>query len=211
MLRVFQTFCLTLVLATAAHAELVHELFYRLPEFDAMDHSIMLDPGTTLDAKIIFRETVSGDSTAIIGGAGLGGVGFRMTAEGSDGRFSVLERPNFQISSIVNSDDTIAGASPFGGVTAVNSIGNGVFEAEVGTVQLTAPTGGETLFSFVDPQPTADNFAGLGPGTTINDSAIRFGSLSVSAVPEPGSVLALSMFAVGGLVYRRRRMARLAN
>lgn len=209
MFRFFQTMSLVLLSVSPLSAEIVHEVFYRLPEGDAIDMKLLVDPGMTLDATIVFRESVTGATNPIVGATGLGGVGIRMTATGGDGRLTILERPNFQIPSTVNDATTIAGASPFGGIVSITSPLEGVFEAVIGQVQLMAPTvpGEETVFSFVDPQPTADNFSGLGPGTTLNESAFRLGTLSVTAVPEPGSLMALSVLGLGGIVWHRRRSA----
>ena len=207
MTKAFYVSCLALLLCSTASGEIVHDVFYRTPGGEALESNFELVPGESFDAEVVFRERVSGGTAPIIGETGLGGIGLDLTANGGDGRMKILERPNFQISATFDDDDTIAGASPFGGVAPVNSPSEGVYEAVVGSVRLTAPTlaGSETVFSFADPQPTADNFAGVGPGTTLDDSAINFSSVSVTAVPEPGSLLALSALATGGFVYHRRR------
>jgi hypothetical protein len=207
MTKAFYVSCLALLLCSSASGEIVHDVFYRAPGGEPLEPRMQLLPGESFDAEIIFRETVSGGTAPIIGETGLGGIGLDLISNGADGRVEVLERPNFQIPANINDDDTIAGASPFGGIAPVSSPSEGVFEAVVGSVRISAPTlaGSETVFSFADPQPTADNFAGVGAGTTLDDSAINFSSVSVTAVPEPGSLLALSALATGGFVYQRRR------
>lgn len=211
MVRIAQILTLTLLFGSAGRAELVHELFYRLPNgADGIGLELLADRGGVLDATIVFRETVFGNADPIIGATGLGGVGFRMTADGNDGRLSVLERPTFQIPSPEDGGLVIAGASPFGdGVTSITSPSSGVFEAILGRVQLVASTveGAESLFSFVDVNLQRDDFAGRGPDTTLRDSTIRMGTLSITAVPEPSHLLVLSLTVLGGLVFWKRGSA----
>ena len=204
-------FILTL---TSSQGEIVYDMFYRTSQGDAFDSVILLNAGATVTADIIFRETVDGGTATNIGVNQLGGVGFHLLTNGSDGTFTIVSRPNFDIpnnNSVNGNDaDTISGASPFtGGVAPVTNPSPGVYEANIATVQLTAPSIGNasTVFSFVDSQPDGiQNFGGNGVGNGIDDQLIQFQSLTLTviAVPEP-SLTAFVGFGIMGVGFSKCR------
>jgi hypothetical protein len=94
-------------------------------------------------------------------------------------------------------------------------IGGGQREAVFGTVDLTAPTIGQTTFTLADFNPVADgDFTTFGTGAFGLESISAasggglFGrSVTLSAVPEPGSTLFVSSIVACGLcrAYRQKK------
>ena len=199
---------------TISHAALVYEVFYRLNGADAIDSTILTSPGAVFsDAEIVFRETVTGGDTPVLGSSSLGGVAIDLSFAGGSGFFSnVTTSTGFNIPLPFADSDTIAGAAFGVGISPFES-SFGVFDAVVGTVDLTAPSviGEQTFFALADSQPalTTSNFDVVGAGD-IDDLAIQFRTLTLaaSAVPEPGSVAFLAVAGtVLGVARRKRRAA----
>ena len=201
------TFLLCLfVTAQAARAEVVYDVFFRSTLGDSLDDQYSVDPGAQFQADIILRESVTGTSSANIGANGLGGLAYRIGTAGGDGTFNITARPTFQLTTF-NTSNTVGGANLFGSIVPVQDLGSGVFEANIGTVSLTAPNSGVTQFTLSDPRPESD-FAGLGQGNNIDDAAVSFRSMtlsSITAIPEPSSALMLAGFGGVALLRRRRR------
>ncbi len=190
-------------LAPAARSEVVYELFFRSSFGDSLDELFVVAPGERFEASVILQETVTGTSEANVGVNGLGGFGYRISTLGGDGSFEITARPNTLFTTF-DTPDAAGGANFASTVAPVESIGNGVFEVNIGTVALTAPTlGAVTEFQLSDPRPASD-FAGLGTGNNIEDDLVRFRSVTLSAIPEPSSAFALAGLA-GCIVATSRR------
>lgn len=198
---------------TVARADLVYDVFYRIDGSDAIDSTVFTSPGTVFTGtEVVFRETVTGGDTPVLGSSSLAGVAIDLSSVGGSGLFSnVTTSTAFNIPSFLADSDTIAGAAIGVGVIPVES-SPGVFDAVVGTVDLTAPGnfGEQTLFTLADAQPasTISNFDVIGPGD-IDDSAIRFRAVTLTAtstaVPEPGSFAFLSVMGTFLAMRRGRR------
>lgn len=209
MLKLCQTIGVLIMLSSTVSAELTYNLFFRLEDApDTLDVNVDLLPGQEIGASIVLQER-STDPAAHRMANGLGGVNLMIAAEGSNGAFAITSRPTVGFALPDDSDTQIARTNPFPpGLTTVSQLENGVLETVIGTVMLKAPTEmGSTTFSLVDPFPNNTTFAGVGSGTGFPKENFRLGTATITAVPEPGSLLALSVMGLGGIVWHRRRSA----
>ncbi len=201
--------CSLLLLFSAtlpARADVVYDVFFQFQGQELLDGSLEVTPGTRFDAlDVIFRETVTGTSQPVVGESQLGGVGIAIVPDGGSGSFTnITTNPLF---SIGNSSDAIAGAAlGVGPALEEVGVGTGIFQTSVGTVDLIAPSAPHetTVFRLADLQPTSNNFRGI-LGQPIDDSAINFRTLTITAIPEPSSVFALVALTGSVVVTSRRR------
>lgn len=194
-----------LITASTSQAASVFELFFSVNGQEGLDSTFVEPAGAVLPSEIIFRETVT-DGTGQITIPGIGFVNANITAVGGDGSFSTPQVSS-ALTPIGTADaDTLAGSGFFSGVNPVET-SPGVFDAVVGTIDLTAPTFGSTTFTLSD-FGGGNDFEIVGGGG-IDDADVIFRSVTVTtttAVPEPNSMAALAM--LGGTIairYRRRR------
>lgn len=192
--------------------------------FDQTDLSLL--PGESTDVQIFLDETIdTGDSFILGSGSGLNGLitaRFDIQQTGSgDSMISAAAPAMSMTGSVITGVGT-----PL--VTFANAIGFDIADVPVvgfdngpltrsvflGSVSLTAGSAGSTnLFQLADASAGDDFVIGDGLDGLISgdpnvflDAGISFGSVSVTAVPEPSSAIAI-LIAVAGLVHYRRRTA----
>ena len=206
MIRLATCVLIGVLMAPCCQSAIVYDLFFRIGTDDAIDGQFNVQSGQQFDVEVILRESVTTPDAPNMGANGLGSFGFRIQQVGADGGFVINTRPNFQLDKFPGSDDTVGGANIFGSVVPIDDRTGGVFEGTLATVTLTAPSSGSTRFEFVDPEPGLSNFAALGAGNNIDDGSVGFRSatLSVTAIPEPSSLLFMSGLGAVLLVRRRR-------
>lgn len=179
---------------------------------DSFIDEALVTPGESIRIDVFAREV--GDTTTL-SEQGLAAMGLRGTFDSSFGQVESVQVANFLLLPETTIDASggsfnLAGGDPtFSGIKGTQ-IGLGSFSFVANRI-------GSSAISFADLSPgqgESDFTAGESPFDDLDPiffSGGRTFSLTVTAVPEPGSVLAFSLFAVGGLVYRRRRIARPAN
>jgi hypothetical protein len=206
MYRLLASFVLIFGATAPARAEVVYDVFFQFQGQELIDDVLLVSPGTRFDAvDVIFRETVTGSSQPVVGNSQLGRVGIAIVPTGGSGDVTdFATNPLFTIGVL---PDAIAGFT-FDVGPALEEIGtdSGIFQASVGTVSLIAPSTPfeTTVFRMGDLQPGSNNFRGIA-GQTIDDSAINFRQLTITAIPEPSGVFALVALAGGVVATSRRR------
>ncbi|WP_182866370.1 PEP-CTERM sorting domain-containing protein [Stieleria mannarensis] len=203
-----------------ANAEISYDLLLRTSRGDGIDSTLATNAGEKLTAEIVIRETVTGTNTSLLGAANLNAYNLSLQSIGGDGLFESLTLNGdggFDAGSTPTSL-TFASFGPGFGQPGRSSIdrGNGIYEASLGTVTLQAPTAGETRFvvsdgTAVDGDFTTFQTVGFGLESAATNSGGGFIgraltlSTQVTAIPEPSSVLALSLVCSAGLLRSRRR------
>ncbi len=217
------------MLGQHADAALTYGLFFRGGPFTEPSEAIVpVAPGQRFDnVGLFFREVVTDGSTSILASEVIQGYRISVSAMGSDGRFENFvtdETGGFATDQGAGVTNTI-GFSQFAfnpirfglGKQAVEtSPGSGIFEARIGTLDLIAPSVGQTTFTSFP----ADGFPGdigtSGPrGTELvgfEGGAFVNASLTVTAIPEPSSVALLAGLGAFGAfrLHRKRKLAKTA-
>lgn len=220
--------------SSAANGAITYDLVFRTPgESGEFTSEVSLRSGETLvGVELLLIERVTGSSVSILGNdlgfAGAGGVDNRfgnlsdfaadLSVTGSDGSFTNLETntiggvPNTNLTD----DDTIAytaGGTFFDqpGMQA-SFVATGVLEVSLGTVDIVAPTVGQSTYNLADIDVNSPNFRTFGVGSLETAAAASGGSfnsgiLTVSAIPEPSSFFGLGFLSLA-LTLRRRRNSR---
>ena len=175
----------------------------------------------TTKAYIILRESLSGSDPpelSLLSGSGVSGVALSVRRTQGDATMS-----NFQLSEGlsffgVNPDPNptlLADRIEFNSISAATFSGAGAGESlsqfVLGTFDVT--TAGEGISSFavgnLTNQPLVSPLgigAPLGDSLEVAASAIMYGSATITAVPEPGSVAGLAALVIGGALVHRRRL-----
>ncbi|TWU56523.1 hypothetical protein Poly51_24340 [Rubripirellula tenax] len=204
--------------SSVADAAISYELFFRAPELGDMNRVIVpASPGQVFsNVDVFIREIVTDGDTPVLATQRISSYGIDIAAAGSDGRFANVMTDITNGSATAAADDntfSYSGLSIFGqGRTAVD-VGGGIFEARLGSVDLIAPTIGESMFSLLRTNNDAGdigtdtvNLVGRNGGSFIDGSL----TLRATAVPEPSSILLLS--AAGAVsFYQLRRRRKLAK
>ena len=205
--RTFLAATVMLCLATpTVNAASVFELFFRVDGIDGLDTTLIQTPGLVSPSEIVLRETVT-NMTDPLTPLGINGINANIQATGSDGSFSAPGIVSPLVANANTADaDTLGAFNFFAGINPVE-ISPNVFDAVVGTIDLTAPTVGATTFTLSD-FSAGNDFDVLTPAT-IPDGDITFRSVtlqSTTAVPEPGSMATLALLGgTAAIRYRRRR------
>ena len=217
-------FLLVITVAPDASAAITYDLVFRLPGAENYaSGEILAQPGEEfIGTQILLVETVAEGIQSPLAQANLNAFSARVSAEAGTGAFRNLTLfseggiPGGQNGeSVLN----MIALGPFLNQPGRNSVsvGERVREALLGTVDLIAPgeAGVTTAFLLDDADPLRDgDFTtfesgafGLESIAQTSGGAFRGGSLTITAVPEPGSLLALSVIGLGGIVWHRRRSA----
>lgn len=224
-LKMVAMICFVGLMMGPVHAAVTYQLEFRSSEVDMEPGgTIFATPGQVFSGvQVVLAETVSGGSESYFAASNIAGYSADLSVSGGDGAFrnlSLNTEGGFAAGRNGESTLNFASFGPALGQTGRESsvVSDGRREALLGIVDLVAPTSGSSMFSVFDSKPEVDGdfgtfltSAGLESLSVESGGGFFGGSVSVTAVPEPGSMLALSVFAVGGIVYRRRRMARSAN
>jgi hypothetical protein len=232
MFRLLRFVCFAMVafaVLAPARAELVYDLAFRFSGDTAPiangANFVVSSNQQFVGVELLLVERVFGTTQSIFGNDALVSgnrfgnlLGFQanLGAIGADGQFANAQVNTTGGAANPNNDaDTVAyldlGSAIFNqpglGSTLIEP---GVRAALLGTVDLTAPTLGQTTFTLSDFSTANGDFGTFGVGGLENAAAasggsFNNGSFSVTAVPEPSSFLALACLGVGGAWYRRRR------
>ena len=201
---------LSFVSIGSASAATTFDLFVRTSQFDGIDFDFSALPNTTLDGTIVLRETVTEGSESLLAASNLNAAGLRVSAEGSDGRFTDLVTDTSGGVAPNNTADTLTYAAFGAGFgqpgKPAEEVGNGIREIVLGGFTINGPSAGQTTFALNDLNPgrTGDFTTFLGP---LDEGEFNFRSFTLTAIPEPGAVGTL--MAVGMFVsLRRKRRAR---
>ena len=200
------------IACSPAEAALTYSLEIEVPK-------TVVRPAETLGASLVLREISDGvddPAVSLRNGSGVAGFSARIFRSSGDAMISNLRvvdgfnffganpSPNPSISP-TDVQLTVSTADFFSGVGA----GSDRSEMVLATFDITVGGVMESIFqvgNLVDPLPNPLGIgAPLGDFREVNASSIRFGSLSVTAVPEPGGLLALSVLGLGGVAWYRRR------
>ncbi|TWU38494.1 PEP-CTERM sorting domain-containing protein [Novipirellula artificiosorum] len=172
---------------------------------------------------MILRESIGDTDTSILGASNLNACAVNLSASGSDGTFLNLACDTTGgFETVANDADTLSYAA-FGPTLMQpgkdsDDLGNKQREVLIGTVDLVAPsTIGETVFRLSDFNPALDgdfttfdsSVAGLGLESLAVSSGGSFNtrSLTVTAVPEPSSLVLIGGFITLGASRRCRKNA----
>ena len=213
-LRMWGYGLLIAVAVSPAEAALTYSLEIDVP-------TTVLQPSETTGASLVLREIsggADGPAVSLRNGSGVAGFSarvFRSSGDAVISNFRVIDgfnlfganpSPNPTISP-TDVQVTVSTANFFSGVGA----GSDRNEMVLATFDITAGEVMESVFqvgNLVQPLPNPLGIgAPFGSFREVNASSISFGSLTVTAVPEPGSLLALSVMGLGGIVWHRRRSA----
>ncbi|QDT06768.1 hypothetical protein K227x_51840 [Rubripirellula lacrimiformis] len=194
--------------APISQAALVYDVFFKIAGSEAADIIIPAAPGQVFaGAEVYLRETKAEVDASVLASAPVLSFAVQVLA---DGEGSATNATQVGAGTALSSPNTLSELSFVGARSAVSN-GN-VAEFLLGTVDLVAPAtvGGSSRFTFADPQASVNNFR-LSNGGVISDDLFtsRSLTLSVAAVPEPSTVLALA--AVGGVAAYRLRRRKLAK
>ena len=217
---------------SSTKAAVVYELAFRFSgEADLITNGanfVVASREDFLGVEMLLVERLSGTSQSILGNdslvngnrfGNLAGFQANINALGADGQFSNAQvnltggqaNPN-------NDADTIGYLAL--GTNFFNQPGLGSFligpetrAALLGTVDLKAPTLGQTIFSLSDFSTFNGDFGTWGAGglegaASASGGSFNGGSFSFTAVPEPGSVAVLGVISCGALVRFRKRLGR---
>ena len=205
---VFIVFC---VLAGSAPSTRVNaDLVFSFGRADGSGVAdFVVEPGSKVMIDLFISET----GGSVLNDIGIGTVRFRLEVAGDGVTHGALDE--FQIG---------AGFRAVGSNTRADSIRmvdiSGAF-AGIDVIPVQAASGSNTVFLGTATLQVDPSFDGtvfltasqLSPidvtlGTSIfNSGSVSSGTATITAVPEPGSLLALSMLGLGGIVWHRRRSA----
>lgn len=220
--KVCVTFVILSILSqTVAEGAITYDLFFRLSgNRDGMDSVFTVGAGEIIGASVILRETVTGADAAPLATDNLSGFGFNLFATGSNGLFRGLavdgSGGNIQADTDNDTAKYFALSPVFGqpGKPGV-VVGSGVREIVLAAVEFVAPTVGSTTFLVQDQNPTVDgdfgtfstpSFERVARESVGGEFLNRSMTLNVTAIPEPATVLGLSLLSGCVLLRRRRRL-----
>ncbi len=200
-----------------ARADLIYDIFFRGAFGDAIDSTTNATPEQKFTGvQVIFRETVSGGSTSLLAAANLNAYAVNVFNTGSNGTFNTLTlNTSGGFAGAANDANTlnfVALGISFGqpGRTSTD-IGGGRREALLGTLDLVAPTAGSTTFRLADFSSSDGDFttfltgaSGLESLAVASGGSLNGRSLTITAVPEPSSLLLLGIPIAIGLMRRKR-------
>jgi hypothetical protein len=209
-------FASLVLLASPIEAAITYDLFIRTSVGDGLDTTVQVNPGQQIGGTVVLRETISGTNDSLFAAANLNAFNATVSASGSDGRFDELTIDASGGADFGSSADTIT-YSAFGPILSqpgksATEVGSDVREIVLGSLQLFAPTGGETTFTVADATSADGDFTTFNSGASgleslsVESGGGFFGrSLTVTAIPEPSSIAMLAIGSCGLLIRRRRR------
>ena len=203
-------------LVSVSQGAISYDVFLRTFEGDAFDTTQVVNPGEIVGAALILRETVTFGTQPNIGINDVYRVGARLESSGSDGSFeNLIGNPAFNFDGRLNADpDIVSRFALFltqpNYLPADEVVAGEQYEVLIGTVDLLAPTVGETLFAISDPDSFTDSIGDYSGGFNNNidepspsNPHFHFHGLTLAVVPEPGSAVLLA--SMGILTMRRLR------
>lgn len=204
-----------------AYGAISYDLFFKSPSFgDANNAVVVATPGQFFTGVgVVLRETVTDGSTSILNVENVSGFQVRAVADGGDGSFQ-----NFAADPTGGSVNMTPGdvlnffafnAFPlFQPGKPATEVGPGIFEVQLGTIDLIAPTTGATMFSLLRLNDNAGDIGTFGPRgvslTGFDGGTFNEGSLTLTAIPEPSSIAAIAALGAFG-AFRLRRKRKLAK
>lgn len=216
-----------------ARGDIIYDLYFRAAGLaDGINTTETVASGQSFTGvELILRETVSGGSASLFAddtllpaagsfnrAGNINSYNANVFATGSNGSFSNLSLNNLGGAANPQNDNNTLGY--FAIATALGTPGRmatevtpSVREIVMGTANLTAPTTGSTTFSVQDFDPlTEGDFTIFGSGAgslegaaTASGGSFNGHTLTLSAVPEPSSLMVIGLCAGLGLVRRRSR------
>jgi len=225
-------FVLTAVsVCVPANAALVYDLAFRFAGDTtpiANGANFVVSPNQQfVGVELLLVERVFGPSASIFGDDSLVGpannrfgnlLGFQanIAANGADGLFTNAQvNTTGGVANPNNNNFDTVGYMALGNVMSQPGLGStllepGVRAALLGTVDLTAPTLGQTTFTLSDFSANDGDFGTFGVGNlegaaVASGGSFNNGSFTITAVPEPSSLVLLGLASGCGAFVRFRR------
>lgn len=199
-MRLILSLVLCVSCAPIASAAITYDMFFRAGVFDGFDNNLVVDPNSTIgQVEIILQENTTAGETSDLEG-GMRGIAVDIFSTSPDSFLNLAANPGFQFEGNGADEDTIS-AFNFAGSVPATRVDADTVEFTLGTLDLIAPAaGGSTTFSLADVDPNNGN---LQTETGSLDDQVRYRTFTITAIPEPGALVAL--FAVGTCTLLRRR------
>jgi hypothetical protein len=202
-MRFLWQFLILLASTQVAPAAIVYDMLYRVGEFESFDGELQVAPASLIGGvEIVLRETVTAGEDSPLED-GLRTFYIDLLATAPDSIIDPTPTDAFiPAGTAADLENPMSAFVAFGSAPA-SRVDTETVEVVLGTADLVGPQMGSTTFSLVDAEPDEPNMV-LANDDPV-DSLITYRSLTLTAIPEPSSVVLLGGLGIAGLCVRRRR------